>query len=156
MNTRNPAQTQRTLSVGEISKRSGVAISALHFYEAKGLIKSSRNHGNQRRYAQDALRRVSIVKVAQRLGISLARIHEAFESLPKDRTATVEDWKQLSTEWRSDLDQRILTLTQLRDQLDGCIGCGCLSMNACPLRNPGDRLSKCGSGPRLLESISDG
>ena len=148
------AQPGRTLSVGDISKRSGVAISALHFYESKGLIKSSRNTGNQRRYAQDVLRRVSIIKVAQRLGISLARIQEVFESLPKDRITTVEDWKELSTVWRSDLDSRIRALTQLRDQLDGCIGCGCLSMTACPLRNPGDRLSELGSGPQLLLELS--
>ena len=139
------------LSVGEVAKRTGVAVSALHFYEAKGLIKSSRNHGNQRRYARDVLRRVSIIKVAQRLGIPLATIHDAFAALPQGGTATAEDWSNLSATWKADLDNRIMKLTRLRDQLNGCIGCGCLSLAACPLRNPRDELSAQGPGPRLLD-----
>ena len=141
----------RDLSVGEVAKRSGVAVSALHFYEAKGLIRSARNQGNQRRYARDVLRRVAILKVAQRLGISLAMIQNAFATLPDDRKAKGEDWRKLSQTWRAELDERIRRMTQLRDQLDGCIGCGCLSVNACPLRNPGDRLARFGPGARLLE-----
>jgi MerR family redox-sensitive transcriptional activator SoxR len=141
----------REISVGEVSKRTGVAVSALHFYEAKGLIKSTRNHGNQRRYARDALRRVSIIKAAQRLGIPLSAIHDAFAGLPHGRLATADDWRKLSAHWKAHLDDRILRLTRLRDQLSGCIGCGCLSLTVCPLRNPHDQLSRQGSGPRLLE-----
>jgi MerR family redox-sensitive transcriptional activator SoxR len=139
------------LSVGEVAKRTGVAVSALHFYEAKGLIKSFRNSGNQRRYPRDVLRRVSIIKVAQRLGIPLSAIHEAFSALPESRTATAQDWSRLSARWKADLDNRIAKLTALRDQLTGCIGCGCLSLTACPLRNPKDVLSKNGPGPQILE-----
>jgi len=138
------------LSVGEVAKRSGVAVSALHFYEAKGLIKASRTLGNQRQYTRDVLRRVSIIKVAQRLGISLASIHDAFAALPSNRAASAEDWRNLSARWKEDLDDRIQRLTKLRDQLNGCIGCGCLSMAACPLRNPQDALAAQGAGPRLL------
>ncbi|HMF79289.1 MAG TPA: redox-sensitive transcriptional activator SoxR [Bryobacteraceae bacterium] len=146
-------QSDRGLSVGEVAKRSGVAVSALHFYESKGLIKSRRNAGNQRRYARDVLRQVSIIRVAQRLGIPLATIHEAFSALPQGRTPTTEDWSQLSARWRAILDDRIERLTRLRDQLNGCIGCGCLSLGACPLRNPYDRLSKEGPGARLLDPL---
>lgn len=137
----------RNFSVGEIAERSGIAVSALHFYETKGLIRSTRNAGNQR----DVLRRVAIIKVAQRLGIPLAKIQEAFETLPKDRSATDEDWQKLSAKWRNELDERIEKLTRLRDQLDSCIGCGCLSVSACPLRNPQDKLAGEGPGPRLLD-----
>ena len=139
------------LTVGEVSKRTGVAVSALHFYESKGLIRSTRNSGNQRRYPRDVLRRVSIIKVAQRLGIPLAGIHDAFGALPQGRTATAEDWSKLSARWKADLDDRITRLTRLRDRLEGCIGCGCLSMSACPLRNPEDKLAAQGPGTRLLE-----
>jgi len=144
-------EPRRELSVGEVSKRTGVAVSALHFYESKGLIQSRRNQGNQRRYARDVLRRVSIIKVAQRLGIPLATIHDAFAGLPHSRTATVEDWRKLSARWKTHLDDRITKLTGLRDQLTGCIGCGCLSLTSCPLRNPQDKLSRLGPGPRLLD-----
>ncbi len=139
------------LGVGEVAERSGVAVSAIHFYEAKGLITSWRNAGNQRRYPREALRRVSIIKVAQRLGIPLASIKAALDSLPKGRTPTDQDWKKLSARWHADLDDRIAKLTQLRDQLTGCIGCGCLSMKQCPLRNPYDELAAQGPGPRLLD-----
>ncbi|MEO6001790.1 MAG: redox-sensitive transcriptional activator SoxR [Opitutus sp.] len=139
------------LSVGEVAERSGVAVSAIHFYETKGLLTSWRNAGNQRRYPREALRRVSLIKVAQRLGIPLASIKEALDSLPKGRTPTDQDWRKLSGRWHADLDQRITQLTQLRDRLTGCIGCGCLSMKACPLRNPFDQLAEQGPGPQLLE-----
>lgn len=142
-----PAQ----LTVGQLAKRSGVAVSALHYYESEGLIKSWRNEGNQRRYARDVLRRVAIIKVAQRAGISLKSIREALATLPSGRTPTVEDWKKLSAKWRAELNERIDRLTRLRDQLDGCIGCGCLSLGICPLRNPWDRLSELGPGAHLLE-----
>ena len=139
------------LSVGQVAKRSGLAISAIHFYESKGLIKSRRNAGNQRRYARDVLRRLAVIKVAQRTGIPLESIKEALQTLPEERTPTVADWKKLSSNWKKLLNDRIQRLTKLRDQLDGCIGCGCLSLKNCPLRNPRDRLSAEGSGPRLLD-----
>jgi MerR family transcriptional regulator, redox-sensitive transcriptional activator SoxR len=139
------------LSVGEAAKRSGVAVSTLHFYESKGLIRSSRSRGNQRRYPRGVLRRIATIKVAQKAGIPLATIRQALAALPEDRAPTLEDWRKLSTAWRMELDSRIRKLTQLRDRLDDCIGCGCLSMTACPLRNPSDELAEKGAGPRLLE-----
>lgn len=146
-----PDEIGRLLSVGEVAQRSGVAVSTIHFYESKGLIASWRSEGNQRRYPRAVLRWVAIIKVAQRAGIPLATIREALETLPRGVAPTAEDWGRLSAHWRVDLDQRIRRLTQLRDQLDGCIGCGCLSIKLCPLRNPGDELSEQGPGPRLLE-----
>ena len=141
----------RELTVGEVAKRSGVAVSTLHFYETKGLIESVRNRGNQRRYPRSILRRVAVIKVAQRTGIPLGEIAEALSVLPHDRPVTAQDWKTLSATWRHQLDERIARLTKLRDQLDGCIGCGCLSMQECPLRNPFDALGAEGPGARLLE-----
>jgi MerR family redox-sensitive transcriptional activator SoxR len=137
--------------VGEVAKRSGVAVSALHFYEAKGLIQSSRSPGNQRRYPREVLRRVAVIKVAQRVGIPLSSIRDALMTLPEGRTPTAADWSLMSSAWRSELDDRIGCLTRLRDQLTGCIGCGCLSIEACPLRNPSDVLAEQGPGPRLLD-----
>lgn len=139
------------LTVGEVSKRSGVAVSALHFYEAKGLISCQRTEGNQRRYHRDILRRVSLIKIAQKLGVSLNEIKAAFKELPSNNQATAAEWKAMSSKWKKTLDDRIEHLTQLRDQLTSCIGCGCLSMKDCPLRNPQDQLAKQGSGPQLLE-----
>lgn len=139
------------LSVGEVAARSGVAVSTLHFYETKGLIRSARNRGNQRRYARSILRRVAVIKIAQKTGIPLAEIADALSALPHDRPVTAEDWHALSLGWRQALDERIARLTALRDQLEGCIGCGCLSMQACPLRNPHDELGKDGSGARLID-----
>lgn len=141
----------KALSVGEVARRSGVAVSTIHFYESKELISSSRNAGNQRRYRRDVLRRVAVIRIAQRVGIPLAQIRNALNTLPNGRTPTAEDWRKLSATWRADLDDRIRRLTQLRDRLDGCIGCGCLSINDCPLRNPWDVLSERGPGPQLLE-----
>lgn len=141
----------RELSVGEVAERSGVAVSTLHFYETKGLIRSQRNRGNQRRYPRSILRRVAVIKVAQRTGIPLAEIAEALSVLPHDRPLTAQDWQKLSQTWRHQLNDRIARLTKLRNELDGCIGCGCLSMRECPLRNPFDTLATEGPGPRLLE-----
>ena len=146
----DPADIGKPLTVGEVAQRSGVAVSALHFYEAKGLIRSMRNAGGQRRYGRDVLRRVAVIKVAQRIGIPLASISAALASLPEERTPTKADWTRLSSLWRRELDERIAQLTRLRDQLDDCIGCGCLSIDACKLRNPLDALSEQGSGPRRL------
>jgi MerR family transcriptional regulator, redox-sensitive transcriptional activator SoxR len=144
-------EIHRALTVGEVAARSGVAVSTLHFYEAEGLIGSWRNSGNQRRYAREVLRRVAVIKVAQRTGIPLAEIRQALATLPEKRTPTTDDWKKLSARWRAQLNDRIERLTRLRDQMDGCIGCGCLSLETCPLRNPWDRLAADGPGPRLLD-----
>ena len=139
------------LTVGEVAERSGVAVSTLHFYEAKGLIQSLRSAGNQRRFARAELRRVAIIKVAQRAGISLREIRDALATLPSGRSISARDWTRLSKRWRDDLDARIERLSALRDQLGDCIGCGCLSLSSCPMRNPGDVLAEEGPGPRLLE-----
>lgn len=141
-----------SLTVGEVAARSGLAVSALHFYEAKGLIASVRSSGNQRRYPRSVLRRVAVIKIAQRMGLPLATIADALHALPEGRTPTVADWRRLSAAWREELDERIATLTRLRDQLDGCIGCGCLSLKACPLRNPEDSLGAAGAGPHFSEA----
>lgn len=146
-----PEQFLADLSVGELAARSGLAVSAIHFYEAKGLIASRRNAGNQRRYQREVLRRVAVIKVAQRLGVALSDIAIALQSLPQGRTPTARDWDALSAIWRVQLDARIEQLTRLRDQLNDCIGCGCLSLERCKLRNPQDELSEQGAGPRLLE-----
>jgi len=141
----------RPLSAGQVAARSGVAVSTIHFYEMKGLIRGWRTPGNQRRYARDVLRRVAVIKVAQRLGIPLATIRKAMDSLPGGRTPTEADWKRLSAAWRADLEHRIATLQKLSRALDDCIGCGCLSLKVCGLRNSQDRLSEKGPGPVLLE-----
>jgi MerR family redox-sensitive transcriptional activator SoxR len=140
----------KEFTVGEVARRSGVAVSALHFYESKGLIRSHRTAGNQRRYSPDVLRRVAIIKVAQDVGISLADIGAALNSLPEGRTPTRDDWNRLSRTWRDNLDHRIKQLQKLRDGLTDCIGCGCLSIDKCVLRNPGDRLGNEGAGARRL------
>jgi MerR family redox-sensitive transcriptional activator SoxR len=139
------------LSIGNVARRAGVPISTIHFYEAQGLLRSWRTAGNQRRYGRDILRRIGVIKVAQRAGIPLADIRKALDALPSRRTPTVEDWANLSATWKVDLDARISQLTKLRDQLSDCIGCGCLSIQACRLRNPSDVLAQEGAGARLLE-----
>ncbi|MFF9089291.1 redox-sensitive transcriptional activator SoxR [Streptomyces sp. NPDC014991] len=138
------------LTVGQLSARSGAAVSALHFYEAKGLITSRRTPGNQRRYSRDTLRRVAFVRAAQRVGIPLATIREALSGLPEERTPTREDWARLSDKWRSELEERIQQLNRLRDHLADCIGCGCLSLENCVLSNPDDVFGDRLTGSRLL------
>ncbi|MFG2131137.1 redox-sensitive transcriptional activator SoxR [Streptomyces sp. NPDC048751] len=138
------------LTVGQLSARSGAAVSALHFYESKGLISSRRTSGNQRRYTRDTLRRVAFVRAAQRVGIPLATIREALAELPEERTPTREDWARLSEVWRAELEERINQLNRLRDHLTDCIGCGCLSLHSCVLSNPDDRFGEDQSGSRLL------
>jgi MerR family redox-sensitive transcriptional activator SoxR len=137
--------------VGQLARRSGVAVSALHFYEAKGLITSRRTAGNQRRYGRDALRRVAFIRLSQRVGIPLNDIGESLARLPEGRTPTRDDWARLSAGWRTELDERILNLQRLRDDLTGCIGCGCLSLQRCRLSNPGDVLGDEGPGARRFE-----
>ncbi|ARS27890.1 redox-sensitive transcriptional activator SoxR [Sphingomonas sp. KC8] len=144
-------QILRDLSVGEVAARSGVPVSTLHFYEAKGLLWSDRTAGNQRRYGRGVLRAIAIIKVAQRAGIPLATIRDKFAAFRSTSKITTADWERLSTEWRDELDDRIARLTRLRDQMSGCIGCGCLSVDECPLRNPGDELAESGPGARLLD-----
>jgi MerR family redox-sensitive transcriptional activator SoxR len=151
MSRARPPALPAELSVGEVAARTGLPVSTIHFYEAQGLVTSRRTSGNQRRFSRGVLRLISIIKVAQRTGIPLAAIGEALNALPTDRNVTAADWKRMSRNWKALLDDRIDTLMRLRDQLERCIGCGCLSLKECPLRNPLDALSKGGSGPRLLD-----
>lgn len=146
-----PKVYRAELSVGEVAARSGLPVSTIHFYEAEGLIRSRRTEGNQRRYERDVLRRVAIIRVAQKVGVPLARIKQALAALPSERTPTPADWAAMSTEWREDLSTRVAQLEALRDQLDACIGCGCLTIANCRLRNPDDKLGDRGVGPLLLE-----
>ncbi|SCF46931.1 redox-sensitive transcriptional activator SoxR [Micromonospora mirobrigensis] len=141
---------QDSLTIGELAARSGVAPSALRYYERLGLVRAERTGGNQRRYARSELRRVSFIRIAQQVGVSLDEIRAALESLPASRTPTASDWAELSASWRSRLDERIRLLSKLRDDLDGCIGCGCLSLQRCTLYNPDDSLAAEGTGPRLM------
>ncbi|GIJ79009.1 MerR family transcriptional regulator, redox-sensitive transcriptional activator SoxR [Micromonospora phaseoli] len=140
---------QESLTIGQLATRSGVAQSALRYYERLGLIRADRTGGNQRRYHRGELRRVAFIRIAQQVGIPLAEIRSALESLPASRTPTAEDWARLSTAWRARLDEKIRLMTRLRDDLDGCIGCGCLSLRRCTLYNPGDTLAGEGPGARL-------
>ena len=140
-----------TLSVGEVAARAGVAVSTLHLYEAKGLLWSVRSSGNQRRYGRGVLRTIAIIRVAQRAGIPLAVIAERLAAMPKGEPPSVADWERLSTEWRVELDDRVARLSRLRDHMTSCIGCGCLSITLCPLRNPDDMLAETGAGARLLD-----
>jgi len=138
------------LTIGALSERTGVATSALRYYEAEGLIHATRSSGGQRRYSRSTLRRVSFIRVAQQVGLRLEEIREALASLPQNRTPTERDWQQLSSAWRTRIDDRIETLERLRDRLDRCIGCGCLSLRTCALANPDDQAAQSGSGPRYL------
>lgn len=138
------------LPIGAVSARSGLSVSAIRFYEDKGLVTSTRTAGGQRRYSRDVLRRLAFIQVAQRVGLSLDEIGEALATLPADAAPTRRDWTDLSAAWRSRLDGRIRMLEALRDQLDSCIGCGCLSLSRCRLSNPGDRAAALGAGPRYL------
>ena len=143
------------LTVGEVAARSGVSVSALHFYERKGLIGSARTRGNQRRYGRDVLRRVSVIQAGQQLGIPLAEIGAALARLPAARTPTRQDWEALARHWATDLDHRIAALVNLRGRLAGCIGCGCLSLDRCALYNNDDHLAVVGPGPVILRQGSD-
>jgi MerR family redox-sensitive transcriptional activator SoxR len=142
------------LTIGELSERSGVATSALRFYEARGLIHSRRTAGNQRRYPQPELRRVAFIRAAQQVGLSLEEIADALATLPEARTPTKADWARLSRSWRTRLDEQIERIERLRDRLDGCIGCGCLSLRTCALNNPGDEAAARGPGAVHLEPAS--
>ena len=139
-----------TLTIGDFAARSGVAPSALRYYEREGLIRSARTTGNQRRYERSELRRVAFIRIAQQVGVSLEEIRAALAQLPENRTPTRADWARLSANWRRRLDERIALMERLRDQLTGCIGCGCLSLQRCNLVNPQDRIASRGAGPRML------
>ena len=138
------------LTVGQLAARSGVTVSALHFFERQGLITSTRTAGNQRRYRRDALRRVAFIRIAQRVGIPLKEVAAVLAVLPESRTPTREDWARVSECWQAELDRRMRHLQQLRDDFTGCVGCGCMSIDRCPLINPGDELGRLGAGPRRL------
>jgi MerR family redox-sensitive transcriptional activator SoxR len=139
------------LTIGQLARRSGVATSAIRFYESRGLVSSVRTTGNQRRYPQSTLRRVAFIKTAQRIGLTLGEVGEALATLPDSRTPTKADWHRLSRDWRPRLDEQIRRIELLRDRLDGCIGCGCLSLRSCALTNPQDDLADRGPGAVLLD-----
>ena len=139
------------LTVGQLAERAGVATSAIRFYESRGLIRARRTTGNQRRYEQSELRRVAFIRTAQRVGLSLDEIGEALATLPENRVPTKADWTRLSRAWRPRLDEQIQRIERLRDQLDSCIGCGCLSLRNCALRNPQDVMATRGPGAVFLE-----
>src|SRR3954469_17491528 len=139
------------LTIGDLSDRSGVATSAIRYYEERGLVTARRTTGNQRRYERSMLRRLAFIRTAQRVGLSLEEIEEALATLPSNRTPTKADWARLSRGWRPRLDARIAQLERLRDTLDSCIGCGCLSLKRCNLNNPRDVVAPRGPGPVLLD-----
>lgn len=146
----------QVLAVGDVARRSGVAVSTVHFYEKQGLIAGWRTEGNQRRYHRSVLRRIAIIRIAQRAGIPLAIIKDALADMPHDHVPTAADWRNFTDAWTGMLNERIRSLTQLRDQIVSCIGCGCLSLEECPLRNPMDELGRSGTGPRrLVDSQAD-
>jgi len=142
--------TDELLTIGEVAHRTGVAPSALRFYEREGLVHSVRSDGGQRRYHRDELRRVAFIRVAQRVGLTLDEVRDALGSLPDGRTPNKADWERLSRSWRPRLDEQIAVLERLRDELSSCIGCGCLSLRACALYNPEDAAATLGAGPRYL------
>lgn len=140
----------RGLTIGQVAERTGLAVSAIRFYEEKGLVGPDRNAGGQRRYQRADIRRLSFVMISQQLGFSLAEIQKLFRSLPDGRTPTKSDWTRIGKSFRTSLDTRIRQMEMLRDKLDGCIGCGCLSLTSCTLYNPDDRAGGRGAGPRYL------
>ncbi len=143
-------QASDRLSIGDLAARTGVAVSAIRYYETQGLIASERNTGGQRRFLRSDIRRLSFVLIAQQFGFTIEQIRSQLETLPERRTPTKKDWARISRRFRKELDAKIETLTRLRDQLDGCIGCGCLSLRKCALYNPEDRARRHGAGPRYL------
>ena len=140
----------KTISIGQLADRTGLAVSAIRYYETQKLVSPERNAGGQRRFLRSDIRRLSFVQIAQKFGFSISQIRETFEALPDGRTPTKADWTKISHSFRDELDERIETLTNLRDKLDGCIGCGCLSLKSCALYNKQDKAGKLGTGPRYL------
>ncbi|WP_448548519.1 redox-sensitive transcriptional activator SoxR [Thalassotalea fusca] len=150
MSTGNGRLEDANLKVGDVAKRCGIKVSTLHFYEEKGLIRSWRNNGNQRRYKREVLRRISVIKAAQKMGITLEEIKQAFSTLPDQRTPSTQDWEMLANRWQASLDRKIAQMTALRNSLSTCIGCGCLSLKKCPIYNEDDYLASEGDGPVIL------
>jgi MerR family redox-sensitive transcriptional activator SoxR len=146
-----PKALPEMLTIGQLSTRGGIAASALRFYESQGLLQADRADNNQRRYHRDQLRRVAFIRAAQTVGLSLDEIKRAMDSLPEGRTPTHADWQALASAWRAQLDERIRLISRLRDDLDSCIGCGCLSMERCALYNPSDAASALGHGAQYLK-----
>ena len=144
---------KRGLSIGDLASRTGLSVSAIRFYEKKGLITPDRNDGNQRRYEGSDIRRLSFILIAQQIGLSIEQIKDVMAQLPEGRTPTKADWSKISRRFRKTLDERIAMMERMRDRLDGCIGCGCLSLKACSLYNPDDKAQRLGVGPRFV--ISD-
>lgn len=138
------------LPIGDLARRTGLSVSAIRFYESRGLLQSLRNAGNQRRFLRSDIRRLSFIQIAQQFGFSIEEIASLLKQLPLERTPTKKDWSKISKVFRTDLDQRIATLERLREKLDGCIGCGCLSLENCALYNPDDRASTSGPGARFV------
>lgn len=138
------------LSIGQLARRTGLAVSAIRYYETQGLIRPARNAGGQRRFLRSDIRRLSFVRIAQQFGFTLPKISALMAGLPEGRTPTKRDWGKISRQFRATLDSQILTLEQLRDNLDGCIGCGCLSLKKCRLYNPDDNAARLGPGPRYV------
>ncbi len=138
------------LTIGELSRRTGLSVSAIRYYEARGLVRALRTGGNQRRFARADIRRLSFALIAQQLGLSLAEVSREMATLPQGRSPTRTDWQGISRRIRGALDRRIAMLERTRELLDGCIGCGCLSLRKCALYNPGDRAARAGAGPRFL------
>ena len=153
---RPPPSPADMLPIGFIAKRTGLAVSAIRFYEEKGLVRSVRAASGQRRFARADIRRLSFIKIAQGLGFTLPQIRDTLAGLPNARTPTARDWEQISRRFRSALDDRIATLERLRDDLDGCIGCGCLSLEKCRLYNPDDKVAASGPGAQLLLTKGSG
>ncbi len=138
------------LTIGDLARRTGLSVSAIRFYEGRGLVQAIRTGGNQRRFLRSDIRRLSFALIAQRLGLTLAEIEAVLATLPPGRAPSREDWQAISERVRGTLDARIAMLEKTRDLLDGCIGCGCLSLDRCALYNPGDRAARAGAGPRFL------
>jgi len=138
------------LTIGDLARRTGLSVSAIRFYETRGLVRAIRTGGNQRRFARADIRRLSFALIAQKTGLSLGEIEAELATLPEGRTPTRADWQAISERMRTVLDARITRLIETRDRLDGCIGCGCLSLDRCALFNPGDRAARAGPGPRFL------
>ena len=143
-------RSEPLLTIGELARRTGLSVSAIRFYETKGLVEAQRTAGNQRRFPRSDIRRLSFALIAQQLGLSLAEIQDALAGLPHGLPPTREDWAKISAKVKDALDAKIALLERTREMLDGCIGCGCLSLDRCALYNPGDRASRAGAGPRFL------
>ncbi len=143
------------MTIGQVAERTGVSISAIRYYESANLVAPVRNNGGQRRFRRSDLRRISFILIAQQMGFSLEEIKLQMASLPENRTPTQRDWSKISKQYRQVLDERIAVMERMRERLDGCIGCGCLSLESCELYNPGDRAARLGSGPRYVLGDKD-